>query len=39
MAADCIEWINRFDIVSFDVFDTLLVRRCLEPCDVFAMVE
>ena len=34
---DCIK--SEFDVVSFDVFDTLLVRRCLEPCDVFAMVE
>jgi len=28
-----------FEIISFDVFDTLLMRGCLEPRDVFSLVE
>lgn len=31
--------IRKADVVSFDVFDTLLMRQCLEPTDVFSIVE
>ncbi|WP_294152176.1 hypothetical protein [uncultured Selenomonas sp.] len=34
-----IEKMRAADVVSFDVFDTLLMRRCLEPTDVFFLVE
>lgn len=34
-----LEKIRAADVVSFDVFDTLLMRRCLEPTDVFALIE
>lgn len=33
------EFLGGFDVISFDVFDTLLVRRCLEPSDVFTAIE
>ncbi len=31
--------ISEHDIISFDIFDTLLMRRILEPKDVFRIVE
>ena len=31
--------LTSFDVISFDVFDTLLTRCCLEPKDVFSQVE
>jgi len=33
------EKIDFADVVSFDVFDTLIVRRCLYPTDVFEIAE
>ena len=35
----CREAIRQSDAVSFDVFDTLLLRRVLRPQDVFALTE
>ena len=31
--------IDEYDIVSFDIFDTLIMRRTLYPKDVFSLVE
>lgn len=31
--------IDAHDVISFDIFDTLLMRKTLEPRDVFAMEE
>ena len=31
--------IDRFDVISFDVFDTLLLRPLMDPADVFEIVE
>lgn len=31
--------IDAHDLITFDIFDTLLVRRVLEPADVFELVE
>jgi FMN phosphatase YigB (HAD superfamily) len=31
--------IDKSDIVSFDIFDTLLMRRVLYPRDIFALIE
>lgn len=31
--------IDSHDIISFDLFDTLIMRKCLEPTDVFDLVE
>lgn len=31
--------IEAYDIITFDIFDTLLMRRLLEPTDVFDLVE
>lgn len=31
--------IREYDAVSFDVFDTLMMRRTLEPSDIFLLVE
>ena len=31
--------IDRHDVISFDIFDTLLMRRVLQPKDVFDLVE
>ena len=33
------EMIDKHDIISFDVFDTLVVRNVLKPVDIFALVE
>ncbi len=33
------EKINGADIVSFDIFDTLLMRRVLYPRDIFTLIE
>lgn len=33
------EQIGNFDVISFDVFDTLLLRSVMDPADVFAIVE
>lgn len=32
------ELIDQYDAVSFDVFDTLIMRKTLEPVDIFAIV-
>lgn len=34
-----LEKIDRYDVISFDIFDTLLMRRTLIPEDVFTIVE
>ena len=31
--------VSKYDIVSFDIFDTLLKRNVLRPEDVFDLVE
>ena len=36
---DLIREINNHDIISFDVFDTLITRKTFQPEDVFALVE
>lgn len=36
---ELIEKIRENDIISFDIFDTLLMRRVLQPTDVFELVE
>ncbi|MCL2226735.1 MAG: hypothetical protein FWB97_03795 [Oscillospiraceae bacterium] len=33
------ELIEAHDIISFDVFDTLVMRKCLFPAEVFKMLE
>ena len=33
------EQIRQHDIVTFDFFDTLAMRRCLDPTDVFRLLE
>lgn len=33
------EKINRYDAISFDIFDTLVMRKVLEPWDLFDIVE
>lgn len=33
------EAIEKYDVISFDIFDTLLMRRMLYPDDVFALLE
>ena len=33
------EMIEKAEIVSFDIFDTLIVRNCIEPHEVFDIVE
>ena len=31
--------VSQYDAVSFDLFDTLIMRKTLEPADVFDIVE
>lgn len=31
--------IENYDVISFDIFDTLIMRKTLEPTDVFELVE
>lgn len=38
-AKDLINEIEKFQYVSFDIFDTLLKRNVLEPADVFRLME
>ena len=33
------EHIENAEIVSFDIFDTLIMRKCMSPTDVYSMVE
>lgn len=37
--ADLMEIIGRYDVVSFDIFDTLIMRKTLIPEDVFHIIE
>ncbi len=37
--SELIEKIKEHDVISFDIFDTLLMRKVLQPEDVFALVE
>ena len=36
---DLLQEINQHECVSFDLFDTLIMRKVLEPTDVFALVQ
>ncbi len=36
---DIIEMIRQHDVISFDIFETLLIRKTLYPEDVFFLVE
>ncbi len=36
---ELIEKIQQYDVISFDIFDTLVMRQTLEPGDVFEIVE
>lgn len=38
-ADDLINEINSHDVITFDIFDTLIMRKVLEPIDVFDLVE
>lgn len=31
--------IDTYDVISFDIFDTLLMRKTLQPKDIFSLVE
>lgn len=31
--------VRRYDIISFDIFDTLIMRKVLYPADIFTIVE
>lgn len=37
--ADLKREIDRHDVISFDVFDTLLMRKVYEPADVFVLMD
>ena len=37
--ADLQRQIELHDVISFDLFDTLLLRKCLSPGDIFQIVE
>lgn len=34
-----VDYLDRYEVVSFDVFDTLITRRVYSPSDVFKLVE
>ena len=36
---ELMEIIGRYDVVSFDIFDTLIMRKTLTPEDIFRIVE
>lgn len=36
---DLTEKLDDYDVISFDVFDTLVVRRTMNPSDVFRLLE
>ncbi len=36
---ELLEEIDRHDVISFDIFDTLLVRKVYEPKDVFTLLD
>ncbi len=35
---DLFEYLNQFDVISFDIFDTLLAREILHPDDLFSFM-
>ena len=37
--ARLLEQMEKADVVSFDLFDTLIMRRVLEPTDIFSLVD
>ena len=39
MCKDLIEILSSFDVISFDVFDTLLLRPLMNPQDVWRIIE
>lgn len=40
VSCDCLlKEIERHDVISFDIFDTLLTRKVYEPQDVFALLD
>ena len=36
---DLVQEIKKHEVISFDIFDTLLMRRVLQPEDIFSLVE
>lgn len=36
---ELLDKIDQYDAISFDLFDTLIMRRVLEPVDIFDLVE
>lgn len=38
-ADSLLEWIQSHDVISFDIFDTLIMRKVYEPHDVFYIVQ
>ncbi|GMO45485.1 MAG: hypothetical protein Ta2B_26510 [Termitinemataceae bacterium] len=37
--ADLKKQIDAYDVISFDIFDTLIMRCCLKPSDIFDITE
>ena len=37
--SELIKIVRQFDVVSFDIFDTLLLRPLLTPSDLFLKIE
>lgn len=37
--SELLDVINRHDVISFDIFDTLIMRDVLEPKDIFSIVS
>lgn len=35
---ELLEKLNKYDVVSFDIFDTLILRRVAKPVDVFRLI-
>lgn len=36
---ELLESIRKHDVISFDIFDTLIIRKCMLPTDVFDLAE
>ena len=36
---DLLQEIDKYDVISFDIFDTLLLRNVLKPVDIFKMLD
>jgi len=36
---DLVDLVNKYDVISFDIFDTLVMRKIYLPMDVFSLVE